>query len=227
MKLRLPACLWTIFMGSLVWAATPIITDFTPANGPVGTVVTISGTNLTGASAMTFNGVTTKITPISVSSLKATVPNGATSGKITVTTPDGTAISTADFSVTSRINAVDGAALVWVPGGTFTMGSPEGVGEDREHPAHLVTLTGFWLYKYEVTVAQYRDFCTATERVLPKFPDDCWSWQGKRGWKDPALQQHPIVNVNWNDAQAYAAWAKAALPTEAQWGICRARAGRA
>ena len=110
----------------------------------------------------------------------------------------------------------DSAAMVWVPGGTFTMGSVDGVGEVNQHPAHQVTLTGFWIYKYEVTVAQYRAFCAETEHDLPKFPDG-YSWAGKAGWDAPSLQQHPIVNVSWYDAQAYATWADAALPTEAQW----------
>ena len=113
-------------------------------------------------------------------------------------------------------NPIDGAIMAWVPGGTFTMGSPEGVGAPNERPAHQVTLTGFWIYKYEVTVAQYRVFCAATERELPPFPAG-YSWKDKRGWDDQALQQHPIVRVTWEEAQAYATWAKASLPTEAQW----------
>ena len=113
-------------------------------------------------------------------------------------------------------NPVDGATMVWVPGGSFTMGSPDGVGRIHERPERKVTLTGYWLYKYEVTVAQYLAFCTATRRTLPPFTNG-YSWRGTRGWYDLTLQQHPIVQVSWHDAQAYASWAKVALPTEAQW----------
>lgn len=116
----------------------------------------------------------------------------------------------------TRLNPTDQAEMIWVPGGTFTMGSIEGVGLDREHPAHQVTLSGYSIYKYEVTVAQYRKFCSATSRALPEFPSG-YSWTGKTGWNDPALQQHPIVNVRWNDAKDYADWAGVQLPTEAQW----------
>ena len=56
-----------------------------------------------------------------------------------------------------------------------------------------------------VTVAQYRKFCKATGRKMPPPP--------KWGWKD----HHPIVYVTWPDAKAYAHWAGAPLPTEAQW----------
>lgn len=125
----------------------------------------------------------------------------------------------------NRINPIDGAAVIWVPGGTFTMGSAAGVGGADEQPARQVTLSGFWLYRNEVTVAEYRAFCRATERALPPFPQPVtdwgatsnYSWEGKTGWDDPALQQHPIVNVSWDDAQAYAAWALVALPSETQW----------
>lgn len=217
MKMILLAYLCTIVMGSFAWAAVPVITDYIPDKGPVGTEVIITGANFTGASEVKFNATSATITSVSATMLKVTVSIGTTSGKIAVTTPDGSAISTTDFSVTSTINTVDGAAMLWVPGGTFLMGSPKGVGNGNEHPEHQVTLTGFWLYKYEVTVAQYRAFCMVTERKLPKFPTIGFSWDGKRGWNDAALQQHPIVNVSWQDAQAYAEWTKVALPTEAQW----------
>lgn len=120
----------------------------------------------------------------------------------------------ADTPVT---NPTDAAEMVWVPGATFTMGSPDGVGRDNEHPAHQVTLTGYWIYKYDVTVAQYLAFCAATGHARPPWPMNYYSWAGKSGWDDPLLQQHPIVDITWHDAHAYAAWAGVQLPTEAQW----------
>jgi formylglycine-generating enzyme required for sulfatase activity len=68
-----------------------------------------------------------------------------------------------------------------------------------------VYLDAYYIYKTEVTVAQYRTFCQATGRKMPEPP----SW----GWQDA----HPVVNVTWDDARAYATWAAVALPTEAQW----------
>ena len=125
---------------------------------------------------------------------------------------------TVSVSVTSDVNnPTDGAPMVWVPGGTFTMGSIDNVGNSLEHPAHQVTLSGYWMYKYEVTVAQYRAFCAATSRALPEWPGEIYSWAGKSNWSDPELQQHPIVKVSWNDAKAYADWAGVRLSTEAQW----------
>lgn len=79
---------------------TPTIVTFTPPSGPVGTSVTITGNSLTGASSVTFGGV--KATAFSVNSstqITATVPVGAVTGKIQVTTPGGTASSSTNFTV--------------------------------------------------------------------------------------------------------------------------------
>ncbi len=81
----------------------PSITSFTPTSGPVGTTVTITGTNLTGVTAVKFNGTTAVFTTSTATSVTATVPSGATTGKITVTTPGGTATSATDFTVGSTV----------------------------------------------------------------------------------------------------------------------------
>ena len=80
----------------------PGITSFTPVRGPVGTVVTITGTNFTGATAVAFNGTAASaFTVVSATSLTATVAAGSTSGLLTVTTPLGTANSATPFLVGS------------------------------------------------------------------------------------------------------------------------------
>src|SRR5881409_319944 len=85
--------------GSFTVINPPTITSFTPASGPVGTSVTISGTNFTGATAVLFNSVSASFTVNSATAITATVPAGATSGPIGVTTPDGTASSASSFTV--------------------------------------------------------------------------------------------------------------------------------
>lgn len=83
-------------------AFLPAILGFAPLNGAVGTSVTITGANFTGAAAVKFNG--TPATSFSVDSntqITAIVPVGATTGPISVTTPAGGAGSLADFGVGS------------------------------------------------------------------------------------------------------------------------------
>ena len=77
----------------------PTVSSFTPASGGVGTSVTITGTNLTGATAVRFNGTGASFTVKSARQIVATVPAGATSGSVSVTTPGGIATSAASFTV--------------------------------------------------------------------------------------------------------------------------------
>lgn len=85
----------------------PTITSFTPGSGPVGTTVTITGTNFSATPAnntVSFNGVVAIVTASTSTSITVTVPSGATTGKITVTVAGNTATSAADFTVTTATN---------------------------------------------------------------------------------------------------------------------------
>jgi uncharacterized repeat protein (TIGR03803 family) len=78
----------------------PQITSFSPTSGPPDTSVVITGESFTGATSVTFGGVKGTITSLSYTEITATVPSGAKTGKITVTTPGGTATSAGIFTVT-------------------------------------------------------------------------------------------------------------------------------
>jgi IPT/TIG domain len=80
-------------------AQTPIITSFTPVAGPVGTSVTIAGTNFMGAASVTFNGTLASFTVNSSTQIAATVPFGATTGPIVVAAVGGTGTSDTVFTV--------------------------------------------------------------------------------------------------------------------------------
>ena len=176
----------------------------TPSTISSGESVTLTWSSSNATTVVSSNfGATT------VNGSKTVSPTVTTTYTITVSGAGGEASDSVTVTVTSQ-----GREMVWVPGGTFTMGTDIGI--SNESPVHQVTLTGFWIDKYEVTVAQYRAFCAATGRALPLFPSG-YSWAGKSGWTDPALQNHPIVYVSWYDAKAYADWAGLSLPTEAQW----------
>jgi PKD repeat protein len=82
-----------------VTAAAPTISSFTPTSGPVGASVDILGTSFTNATGVAFNGTSATFTLDSDSEIHATVPEGATTGQITVTTPAGTGTSSSSFTV--------------------------------------------------------------------------------------------------------------------------------
>src|SRR5204863_9584546 len=81
----------------------PTISSFTPTSGPVGTAVTLTGTNFVpGATQVAFNGTSaTSFTVDSATQIHATVPSGATTGKLSVTTAAGTGVSASAFTVTA------------------------------------------------------------------------------------------------------------------------------
>ena len=115
-----------------------------------------------------------------------------------------------------RENVKDGLKYVWIPPGTFMMGCSQGDSEctAEEKPAHQVAITkGFWVGQTVVTVGAYKRFTGATGRQMPPEP----KYVGRSlnpGWGDKAM---PVVNVAWDDAQAYCSWAGGRLPTEAEW----------
>jgi formylglycine-generating enzyme required for sulfatase activity len=116
----------------------------------------------------------------------------------------------------ARENPKDGLKYVWIPPGSFQMGCSPGDTQcnDDEKPPHQVTITkGYWLGQTEVTVGAYKRFAGATARQMPPEPD----LKGRPlnpGWGDESM---PIVDVTWDDAQAYCSWARGRLPTEAEW----------
>jgi hypothetical protein len=78
----------------------PSVTAINPASGPAGSTATLTGAGLSGTTAVSFNGVAAPFTVVSATQISVTVPAGATSGLITVTTPYGVRQSTTSFTVT-------------------------------------------------------------------------------------------------------------------------------
>jgi len=115
------------------------------------------------------------------------------------------------------------AGMVLVPAGPFTMGAdardgPVGVrvGIDSV-PRHQVNVKAFWIDRTEVTHEQYRPFVAETGReppVDPKF-GDFYAWSGDEF--PPGMANHPVVYVDWYDADTYCRWLGKRLPTEAEW----------
>ena len=139
-----------------------------------------------------------------------------------------------------------GMKLTLIPAGTFLMGSPDSDknAHDDEKPQHRVRITRpFYLGVYEVTRGQFRRFVDDSGYQTEAEKDGkggCgWNEDAKKfeqnpryTWLNPGFEQtdlHPVVNVSWNDAVAFAEWLGRKegrtyrLPTEAEWEYaCRA-----
>ncbi len=111
--------------------------------------------------------------------------------------------------------------MVFVKGGSFLMGSNDG--DSDEKPIHSVRVSDFYIGKYEITVAQYRQFCKETKRSLPIYPNEEWYEEHYNTKKWTWKNRHPISSISWNDANSYCKWLSAKLgkkyrlPTEAEW----------
>jgi serine/threonine-protein kinase len=104
------------------------------------------------------------------------------------------------------ISEKDGVTLLAVPAGEFTMGSD--IGDGSEKPAHTVYLDAYWIDETEVTNAMYAK-CVDDDKCT--LPDNTVHF----GNLDYA--KHPVVFVDWYQANAYCSWAGRRLPTEAEW----------
>jgi len=79
--------------------------------------------------------------------------------------------------------------LVWIPGGTFTMGSEQG--EPDEQPRHKVKVSGFAMGKYEVTNAEFE-----------RFDPEHRTFRNGNSWRD----REPVLHISWVDAARYCNW---------------------
>lgn len=102
-----------------------------------------------------------------------------------------------------------GLEMIAVSGGNFQMGDEEGYYDEK--PSHAVRVSNFYMSKYEITVAQWAEFCAAAGKSIPPMPS--WGW----------IDNHPIVGITYEDAQAFCQWLSTTtgkryrLPTEAEW----------
>ncbi len=127
--------------------------------------------------------------------------------------------------------------LVYIPAGSFLMGN-SAVGDDiggngDELPQHTVSLSGYYVGKYEVTRGEYRQFINAGGYSnSANWSSAGWSWRSSSNITQPEFwyvyenfgtgtftqsDNHPVVGVSYYEAEAYCNWAGGHLPTEAQW----------
>tara|TARA_R110000782_G_scaffold27256_11_gene69147 strand:- start:438 stop:1745 length:1308 start_codon:yes stop_codon:yes gene_type:complete len=162
--------------------------------------------------------------------------------------PDAIAISDAEKMLDDHLKAIPEAPgktekndltgeMIEIPGGSFLMGTLEG--RKDEKPQHIVTVSTFEIGKYEVTVGQFKQFVEATAYLTDAetgagqqkgcFGDGGGVDFGQKAglnWREPGYTQsdnHPVVCVSMNDANAYIDWLNKetghnySLPTEAKW----------
>lgn len=95
--------------------------------------------------------------------------------------------------------------MVLIPAGEFIFGSDK---EETTSPEQKVFLPAYYIDRYEVTMAQYLKFAVET------------GYEAQGDWRalwDHDKANHPVVNITWDDAVAYAKWAGRRLPTEMEW----------
>lgn len=124
----------------------------------------------------------------------------------------------------------DDCEMIRFEGGSFMMGSNNRT--INEKPQHKVDVKSFSIDKHPVTVAQFRKFIEATgyKTDAEKFGDagiynyKTYQWELVKGatWDKPmvnkkAEDKHPVTQVSWRDAVAYAKWVGKRLPTEIEW----------
>ena len=134
------------------------------------------------------------------------------------------------MSAPAELDAPDG--MIFIPGGTTRIGADDGMPEER--PVFRARVEPFFMDRHPVTVAQFRAFIDSTSYVTDaeRFGNAGvfdmqrreWrlvsgaTWRLPRGPEEPAApDDHPVTQVSWNDATAYALWAGKRLPTEVEW----------
>ena len=114
-----------------------------------------------------------------------------------------------EFAFSENIGNIKTGEMVLIPSGSFEMGNAYGKQDHDNTPVHIVKIDSFYMDKYEVTVGEFRQFLEDTNY------DFSWSFWEKY-FVSPS-DNHPMVDVNWYDASAFAKWAGKRLPTEAEW----------
>ncbi|MGI6377001.1 MAG: formylglycine-generating enzyme family protein [Anaerolineae bacterium] len=161
-----------------------------------------AGSQPTATNTMAFKvelPVTDTPTPVVVNgTVMPTATPGATGTALPTRTPWPTKAPTSA--------PVDDPAMVYVPGGTFVFGSMD---KAEESPRQEAQIDGYNIDRYPVTNTDYQVYVQATGAEAPRH------WE--EGVIPAGKENHPVVWVTWEDANAYCAWAGKRLPTEMEW----------
>lgn len=106
--------------------------------------------------------------------------------------------------------------MIAIPATTFTMGSPPGLGNADESPAHPVSLSAFEIDRTEVTLGHYWQ-CVQAKACAAPINDAAGSEPHYAS--TPSFDNHPVVHIPWGEANNYCQWRGKRLPTEAEWEL--------
>jgi formylglycine-generating enzyme len=132
-----------------------------------------------------------------------------------ILTPANTSISSSTFPV-NQTEIVDskGVSMRLVPSGSFSMGYGNGDPATGETAVHTVNVSAFYMDKYLVTNASYKQ-CVDGGSCQP--PVDSSSATRTSYYGNSEFAAYPVINVNWDMANVYCTWRGARLPSEAEW----------
>lgn len=109
-------------------------------------------------------------------------------------------------------------SIVRIPAGEFQMGDHDAEGPENAKPVHRVYVDAFDIDTREVTNAEYREFVLANPRWQKARVGDPFYLLIWNGNDYPSGKgNHPVTDVSWHAAMAYATWKGKRLPTEAEW----------
>ena len=157
------------------------------------------------------------MTAVSAQTQQANLYSTATSIALTANAPTATLTPTATPEPalgSARVSPVDGMEQVYVPSGSFIMGSTDQdtEAELQEKPQHTVFLNGFWIDKTDVTQGMFKR-CIQSGTC----PDVVHDLEQNPNWGMTEYDSHPAIYVTWDQAKTYCERVGRRLPTEAEW----------
>ena len=105
----------------------------------------------------------------------------------------------------------EGVLMMYIPAGSFSMGSNT---IEDESPVHAIYLDAYYMDKFEVTNASYEK-CVEAGECKPPIPSN--SNTRFAYYSNPEFDEYPVVYVSWEMAKTYCEWRGTRLPTEAEW----------
>jgi len=165
--------------GTITVHVLPLLSGFSPSSGDEGEEITITGSNFSevpSGNTVSFNGVNAVVTSASTTTLKVLVPVGAATGKISVTTPEGTV--TSDKYFYPMVLRTDDSCTL-----------------SQFNPPNITFTHDFYVGRYEITNAQYR-----------RWPDAETHHDDTTELNNSTYDNYPVRYVNWMDVCQYCNW---------------------